>query len=444
MTKISALSDIGTSVASNDTFVLVDVSDPTTPNKKIQQQNLFLIPDGSFSTPGLRFLNDIDSGIFRDGSNTFAIATGGSERLRIDSSGRLGLGTSSPSAGYLLDVRGSMYMVGTNSRVYVDNGGIGGSSVQIGVSGTSHGYIGTDGNFPLVFQPNNTERVRITSAGLVGIGTTNPSTLLHLDTLNEATAITVAAISSTGGQLRLGIGAKSSGFQSIVATGNGLDIGTTLGAPITFFTNGTANERARIDSSGRLLVGTSASRAVGNINGGIQFASSSDFGTTSVYYGNSIEGSVFSLGKSRATAVGSLEIVQTGDTLGEIRFAGDDGTDLNSYGACIRALVDGTPGVNDMPGMLLFETTADGANIPAERLRITSAGVLQVADAGNIAVGTTTGTKIGTATTQKLGFFNKTPVVQPAAVADATDAASVITQLNALLARMRDLGLIAT
>jgi hypothetical protein len=69
---------------------------------------------------------------------------------------------------------------------------------------------------------------------------------------------------------------------------------------------------------------------------------------------------------------------------------------------------------------------------------------LTVADANDIAVGTTTGTKIGTATTQKLGFYNKAPVVQPAAVADATDAASVITQLNLLLSRMRDLGLIAT
>jgi hypothetical protein len=70
--------------------------------------------------------------------------------------------------------------------------------------------------------------------------------------------------------------------------------------------------------------------------------------------------------------------------------------------------------------------------------------LLHIADAGDITVGTTTGTKIGTATTQKLGFFNKTPVVQPTAVADATDAASVITQLNALLSRLRDLGLIAT
>jgi hypothetical protein len=80
----------------------------------------------------------------------------------------------------------------------------------------------------------------------------------------------------------------------------------------------------------------------------------------------------------------------------------------------------------------------------ATRLTLEAAGGFTVADAQNFAVGTTTGTKIGTATTQKLGFFDKTPVVQPIAVADATDAATVITQLNALLSRMRDLGLIAT
>jgi hypothetical protein len=67
-----------------------------------------------------------------------------------------------------------------------------------------------------------------------------------------------------------------------------------------------------------------------------------------------------------------------------------------------------------------------------------------IGEANDIAVGTTTGTKIGTATTQKLGFFDKTPVVQPLAVADATDATNAITQFNTLLARMRDLGLIAT
>jgi len=107
-----------------------------------------------------------------------------------------------------------------------------------------------------------------------------------------------------------------------------------------------------------------------------------------------------------------------------------------------------------MPGRLVFSTTADGAASPTERMRITSAGnvgigttgpssLLHLADAGNITVGTTTGTKIGTATTQKLGFYNATPVVQPTAVADATTAVDVITQLNALLAKLRTLGIIA-
>ena len=55
-----------------------------------------------------------------------------------------------------------------------------------------------------------------------------------------------------------------------------------------------------------------------------------------------------------------------------------------------------------------------------------------------------TGTKIGTAATQKLGFWNTPPVAQPAAVADATDAGTTQTQLNALLARLRGAGIIAS
>jgi parallel beta-helix repeat protein len=55
-----------------------------------------------------------------------------------------------------------------------------------------------------------------------------------------------------------------------------------------------------------------------------------------------------------------------------------------------------------------------------------------------------TGTKIGTAATQKIGFWNTMPVVQPAAVADATDAGTTQTQLNALLSRLRAAGIIAS
>ena len=154
--------------------------------------------------------------------------------------------------------------------------------------------------------------------------------------------------------------------------------------------------------------------------------------------------SVLYLAHSRSGAVGTNTILQNNDGIGYIDFYGANGTSYD-LGARIGAEVDGTPGVSDMPSRLVFSTTADGSASPTERLRITSAGVLQVADAGNITVGTTTtGTKIGTATTQKIGFYNATPVVQPAAVADATDAATVITQLNDLLAKLRTLGIIAT
>lgn len=55
---------------------------------------------------------------------------------------------------------------------------------------------------------------------------------------------------------------------------------------------------------------------------------------------------------------------------------------------------------------------------------IVASANLAITDAKNVVLATTTGTKIGTATTQKLGFFNATPVVQPAANTDATTGAA--------------------
>jgi hypothetical protein len=50
-------------------------------------------------------------------------------------------------------------------------------------------------------------------------------------------------------------------------------------------------------------------------------------------------------------------------------------------GAAVEAFVDGTPGANDMPGRLVFSTTADGASSPTERFRIGSAGQLGIGGA---------------------------------------------------------------
>lgn len=109
------------------------------------------------------------------------------------------------------------------------------------------------------------------------------------------------------------------------------------------------------------------------------------------------------LTKSRGAAVGTRGIVQSGDQLGSFRFEGDDGTNFVDA-AAILAFVDGTPGTNDMPGRLSFQTSPDGSVTLAQRMAIFNdggvnigssttspgAGVLNVA-ATTVSTSTTTG-----------------------------------------------------
>jgi len=77
--------------------------------------------------------------------------------------------------------------------------------------------------------------------------------------------------------------------------------------------------------------------------------------------------------KSRNATDGSHTVVQDGDDLGSIIWDGSDGNSFESA-AKLMAEVDGTPGDGDMPGRLVFMTSADGAASPTERMRIGSNG----------------------------------------------------------------------
>jgi hypothetical protein len=138
------------------------------------------------------------------------------------------------------------------------------------------------------------------------------------------------------------------------------------------FANG-GTEKARIDSSGRLLVGTSSSITAVTFPSRVQSNSLYAY-QASLFSADASGPNTFFL-KSRNATTGSHTVVQANDVLGQLQFAGSDGTNFIS-GAGIAAAVDGTPGTNDMPGRLVFSTTADGASSPTEQLRISNGGTV--------------------------------------------------------------------
>jgi hypothetical protein len=112
--------------------------------------------------------------------------------------------------------------------------------------------------------------------------------------------------------------------------------------------------------------------------------------------------------KSRNTTVGSHTVVQSGDSLLNILAEGSDGTAF-IRAASIVAAVDGTPGTNDMPGRLVFSTTADGAATPTERMRINSSGNVGVGITSSVDATLYVGKNITGATTA-YGILNNGPI----------------------------------
>ena len=208
---------------------------------------------GSAAAPSLFFTGDTNTGLFSPGADTVALATAGSNRLHITSGGLVGIGTTGPSQ--------ALHVVSSIQQVLLEGATQG--AIEIKKSGTNGYGIVSDGAGLLKFYDYNgtTYRLVIDSSGRVGIGTTSPSEKLHVSGGNVLLQQGNYFIIPDGG------GNYGAGNGSYIGnSGQNLQIQMrNSGDGVISFSIG-ATEAARIDTSRRLLVGTSTTASVGGIN----------------------------------------------------------------------------------------------------------------------------------------------------------------------------------
>ena len=273
------------------------------------------------------------------------------ERMRIAYDGNIGIGTESPHA--KLEVSGGQNQTANQFTDLVsisanaNNDSIA-AEVQLnfGISPSHTAEANRKVRIQSITHAGNATPLAINPAGgSVGIGTDNPASLLHLQGSGPRITFTdtagtddIGKIFSSSGALYLQQRDGSAHGEIIFRTEN----------------SSTAVERLRIDSSGRLLVGTTS------------------------YSGNA---TIVAQGHSGASTGPAHLLLKTGTTsptsggdLGYLFFS--DANTSGGFGAWILGQRDGgtwTSG-SSMPGRLVFSTTADGSSSPTERMRIDRRG----------------------------------------------------------------------
>jgi hypothetical protein len=238
---------------------------------------------GTSASPSIHFSSDTNTGIFSPAADTIAFAEGGAEVARFDSAGNFGLGVTpsawSGSSSAFQNTAGSIWRFGTDNIYFGQNYYFNGTNRIYSTTNNATEYQQGNGSHRWFVAPSGTagnaitftEAMRIDSSGNLGIGTSSPGAKLHV-------------VSSTGGSTT-GLAVQKSGqnFFQFYADTNNTD-GVIACAGAIRFDNGSGTERARIDSSGNVGIGTTSPISIGagyksitvndSTGGGIIFAQS--------------------------------------------------------------------------------------------------------------------------------------------------------------------------
>ena len=277
----------GTTTFYTDTFERMRISSSgfvgigtTTPNQRLTLVN------GTFQIGGdSTFSGNIEIG--RVGGDNMVFATGGSEKMRITSVGNVGIGTTSPSkrlevwednisttttAG--LKITNFSTTTDTRSGIVFQNYDNNAAAIWSRRTGSTAGELifGTNSATGIA-ESNITEKMRITSAGNVGIGTTSPTTKLDIAgtgdvvgtirTNNVNGVALLTTINDLGNTTEIGTwGSTRGGFGAIQPNNgyiySGVDFSIGSNTLIKFGTGASNIERMRITSAGNVGIGTTS------------------------------------------------------------------------------------------------------------------------------------------------------------------------------------------
>lgn len=388
---------------------------------------------------------DTNTAIRFPAADTVTVETAGAERLRIDSSGNVGVGTASPAV--RLEASGGIADVIAGTAQVIARSGDNTNFNQIRVRATATESrleslaAGTGTSSPLVIHTGGSERMRITDAGNVGIGTSSPERLLTVaGTTGDASGIIrlqsnnvnvadglIGSVeyfntdtSTDGPQIAAAINAYTVTTQG---AGGYLTFATATGA--TGVEGASPIERLRITSTGNVGIGTSSpdfqlhvNNSAGNATIGIIAA---DANNSILYMGDQTSDTVAyiqynhpsnfmnfrtnSLDRMRIDSAGNVGIgtsspganldvaattgsvirltststaVSADDPIGLLQFYGSD---ASAPGAGVKSKIAAYAALGSGDGSYLTLSTSDGVTNDIERMRID--------DSGNLLVGKT-------------------------------------------------------